>query len=159
MGFPACSNRLSRTVEKPFPCYRKCISTLLFGNILIFKRLCFVLKNCVYGGGMVAVRFWAILSDFASHEYSFFHNHIAWICVFTMRLLFGFSSVGQPVLSVSSWLSCRVACFLLWHICFIFHFRSQPVVCFTDDLLPFSGLLLFYGCLLLFSSPVGAFII
>ena len=152
MGFSALWKSLFHVTENA-------LRRFLSGNILIFSRLCFVLKNCVYGGRMIAVRFWTILSDFAPHEYSFFHNHIAWICVFIMRLLFGFSSVGQPVLSDSPWSACRVACLLLWHICFIFHFRSQPVVCFADDLFPFSGLLLLYGCLLLFSSPVGAFIL
>ena len=152
MGFPALLKSLFHVTENA-------LRRFLSGNILIFRRLCFVLKNCVYGGGRVAVRFWTILGDFAPHEYSFFHNHIAWICVFIICLLFGFSSVGQPVLSVSPWLTCRVTCFVLWRICFIYHLHLQPVVCFADDLFPFSGLLLLYGCLLLFSSPVGAFIL
>ena len=70
MGFPARWKSLFHVTENA-------LRRILSGNILIFRRLCFVLKNCVYGGGRVAVRFWTILGDFAPHEYSFFHNHIA----------------------------------------------------------------------------------
>lgn len=166
-AFPAFPYGLSRVLKWAFPHGGKAFSVLLkmpsdaFSPAISWYSGGYVLclKNCVYGGGRVAVRFWAILGDFAPHEYSFFHNHIAWICVFIMCLLFGFSSVGQPVLSVSPWLTCRVTCFVLWRICFIFHLHLQPAVCFADDLFPFSGLLLLNGCPLLFSSPVGAFIL
>lgn len=48
MGFPACSNRLSRTVEKPFPCYRKCISTLSFRQYLDIQEVMFLYLKTAY---------------------------------------------------------------------------------------------------------------
>lgn len=94
MGFPARWKSLFRVSEKAFRCF-------LFGKTLVFRLLSHASKSRVYEGGRLAVSLCAILSDFAPHEYSFCHNHIAWICVFLIWLLFVCSSVGLTVLSVS----------------------------------------------------------
>ena len=70
MGFPARWKSLFHVTENA-------LRRFLSGKTLVFRLLSHASKSRVYEGGRLAVSLCAILSDFAPHEYSFCHNHIA----------------------------------------------------------------------------------
>lgn len=84
-AFPAFPYGLSRVLKWAFPHCGKAFSVFLkklfdaffSARRLVFRLLSHASKSRVYECGRLAVSLCAILSDFAPHEYSFCHNHIA----------------------------------------------------------------------------------